>query len=197
MKYYKLLKDLPTFKAGDLFYINPDQGCLVQKDTLILAYAKRTLEKFPNILTDWFEEMPEEYKRWRAKESKDYWFINDFGEIECDNEYGLDSNDNLYAMGNYFKTAKEADDYRKYLIARQTLLDDAEGRKWNKKSNPWVDSDNWSTYYNDSLQEWQLEKELLYRPGIIYFKTRKALEKSHKEHKEQWDIVRKYEMDEL
>lgn len=59
MKYYKLLKDLPTFKAGDLFYINPDQGCLVQKDTLILAYAKRTLEKFPNILTDWFEEIEE------------------------------------------------------------------------------------------------------------------------------------------
>ena len=198
MKYYKLINDIPMFKEGDLFFIHPEEGCLLQKDTLRLAYHKKTLEKNPEILKDWFEEIEgSKNKGWRAKKFETYWFINGYGEIEYDDEYGLNTNDNLYAIGNYFKTAKEADDYRKYLIARQTLLDDAEGGKWNKKSNPWVDSDNWSTYYNDPLQEWQLEKELLYRPGIIYFKTRKALEKSLKEHKEQWDIVRKYEMDEL
>lgn len=37
MKYYKLKNDIPMFKTGDLFYINPDQGCLVQKDTIKLA----------------------------------------------------------------------------------------------------------------------------------------------------------------
>lgn len=198
MKYYKLKNDIPMFKKGDLFFIHPEEGCLLQKDTLRLAYHKKTLEKNPEILKDWFEEIEgSKNKRWRAKKFETYWFINGYGEIEYDDEYGLNTNDNLYAIGNYFKTAKEADDYRKYLIARQTLLDDTEGGKWNKKSNPWVDSDNWSTYYNDSLQEWQLEKELLYRPGIIYFKTRKALEKSLKEHKEQWGIVRKYEMGEM
>ena len=57
------------FKAGDLFYINSDQGCLVQKDTIRLAFHKETLEEYPEILRDWFEEVEEPgYKRWRAEE---------------------------------------------------------------------------------------------------------------------------------
>lgn len=34
MKYYKLLKDLPTFKAGDLFYIS-EYGALVYLDGVV------------------------------------------------------------------------------------------------------------------------------------------------------------------
>lgn len=193
MKYYKLLKDLPTFKAGGLFYINPDQGCLVQKDTLILAYAKRTLEKFPNILTDWFEEIEEsENKRWRAKKLETYWFINGYGEIEYDDEYGLNTNDNLYAIGNYFKTAKEADDYRKYLIARQVLLDDAEGGKFSDNYGAWY------AIYSLIVKDYRTTYTFsCYFPGVIYFRTGKALKKSLKIHKAQWEIVRKYEMGEM
>lgn len=60
------------FKKGDLFFIHPEQGCLIQKDTLRLAYHKETIDKNPEILNDWFEEIPEEYKRWRAKEDYKY-----------------------------------------------------------------------------------------------------------------------------
>ena len=51
MKRYKLLKDLPTFKAGDLFYIS-EHGALVHDDGDfgVMAYARRTLDMFPNIL---------------------------------------------------------------------------------------------------------------------------------------------------
>lgn len=192
MKYYKLLKDLPTFKAGDLFYINPDQGCLVQKDTLILAYAKKTLENFPNILTDWFEEIEEpECKRWRAKKSETYWLVNGYGEVDYDDEYGLSANDNLYAIGNYFKTAKEADDYRKYLIARQVLLDDAEGEGLIRGKFIYFAGYDFSLSGKGWCTEWSMNT---YNPGQIYFKTEEALKKSLKEHKEQWEIVRKYEM---
>lgn len=187
MKYYKLLKDLPTFKAGALFYINPDQGCLVQKDTLILAYAKQTLDKFPNILTDWFEEI-EEYKRWRTEEFAKYWYVSDFGNVELGLNPKHEGADYCYATGNYFKTAKEADDYRKYLIARQVLLDDAEGGKYL------LYEDNWHAFYSGLFQEWTISVDNPYNPGVIYFKARKALEKSLKEHKEQWENVRKYEM---
>lgn len=193
MKYYKLLKDLPTFKAGDLFYINPDQRCLVQKDTLILAYAKKTLDKFPNILTDWFEEIEEpECKRWRAKKSETYWLVNGYGEVDYDGEYGLSANDNLYAIGNYFKTAKEADDYRKYLIARQVLLDDAEGGKCIEYGK------NWHAYYDTITKTYHPVHSISYfYPGIIYFRTEEALEKSLKEHEAQWKTVRKYETETL
>ena len=62
MKQYKLKKDLPTFKAGGTFHIN-DKGNLVSDNESskgIVAYSKSTLDKFPCILTDWFEEYEEQ-----------------------------------------------------------------------------------------------------------------------------------------
>lgn len=63
MKYYKLLKDLPTFNKGDLF-CRADVGglwhCAGPKGYMdVMAYHQNTLEKFPNILEDWFEEIKE------------------------------------------------------------------------------------------------------------------------------------------
>lgn len=193
MKYYKLLKDLPTFKAGDLFYINPDQGCLVQKDTLILAYAKRTLEKFPNILTDWFEEIEEsENKRWRAKYGKKYWYLCDYGIAFSNTECGNDIDDFRYIVGNYSKTEREAENYQEYLIARQVLLDDAEGGKFSDSYGAWY------AIYSLIVKDYRTTYTFsCYFPGVIYFRTGKALKKSLKIHKEQWEIVRKYEMGEM
>lgn len=85
MKHYKLLKDLPTFKAGDEFELTK-QGHLVfvrgaqeaEEGQILVAYASSTLEKFPNILTDWFEEIEEsKNKRWRAKENGGHYFVDE------------------------------------------------------------------------------------------------------------------------
>lgn len=57
MKYYKLKKELPTFKEGELFYIN-DFGSLVRVKDGLTAYYCTTIDKFPNILKDWFVEVP-------------------------------------------------------------------------------------------------------------------------------------------
>lgn len=59
MKRYKLKYDLPTFKAEDEFILTPC-GALVQVidgKTGVCAYSASTLIKFPNILTEWFEEI--------------------------------------------------------------------------------------------------------------------------------------------
>lgn len=58
MKRYKLRRDLPTFKAGDIFYINENDNLIRESDN-VPAYDWLTLKKFPNILTDWFEEIKE------------------------------------------------------------------------------------------------------------------------------------------
>ena len=59
LKQYKLKRDLPTFKAGSEFILCC--GNLIEvktDDTLgVCAYSGSTLKKFPNILTDWFEEI--------------------------------------------------------------------------------------------------------------------------------------------
>ena len=58
MKYYKLAKDLPTFKEGELFYID-DSGNLCRLKDSILAYHRATISKFPYMLEEWFYEIPE------------------------------------------------------------------------------------------------------------------------------------------
>ena len=56
MKRYKLKKDLPTFKEGEIFYLS-DAGNLIRESDNVPAYSWSTIDKFPNILTDWFEEI--------------------------------------------------------------------------------------------------------------------------------------------
>ena len=193
MKHYKLLKDLPTFKAGDEFELN-EKGHLVfvrgtqevEEGQTLIAYTSYTLEKFPNILKDWFEEMPEQYKRWRAKENGGHYFVDDWGDVDYNYDAGFPPSTFRYNIGNYFKTEEEAEAYKEYLLAKQVLLDDAKGGKWAK------DGSNWHASYN--VIRWVSYWSYNYNPGQIYFKDEESLEKSLEEHKDQWEIVRKYEM---
>ena len=61
LKQYKLKRELPTFKAGSEFIVCCGNLIEVKPDgTLgVCAYSSNTLKKFPNILTDWFEEVKE------------------------------------------------------------------------------------------------------------------------------------------
>lgn len=56
MKYYQLTKDLPTFNKGEIFYIDANGSLMSNKEPHVMAYAKSTLAKFPNILSEWFVE---------------------------------------------------------------------------------------------------------------------------------------------
>lgn len=58
MKYYKLMKDLPTFKKGEQFFVN-DYGQLIScAHEGVVAYSAHTLKRFPDVLKDWFVEVP-------------------------------------------------------------------------------------------------------------------------------------------
>lgn len=192
MKHYKLLKDLPTFKAGDEFYISEKDGGLVRASDDTYAYSRLALEKCPNILKDgeWFEKMPEESKRWRAKRCEKYHFINDCGVICAEVEWGDDVDGFRHATGNYFKTEEETKARKEYLLAKQVLIDDAEGGKYK------CNEINYYAFY-------AVNKKYLivfcrsYTPGNIYFKDKESLKKSLEKHKEQWEIVRRYEMGEM
>lgn len=56
MKRYELKRDLPTFKAGETFHLS-GMGNLIHESDGVVAYSWSTIDKFPNILTDWFEEI--------------------------------------------------------------------------------------------------------------------------------------------
>lgn len=192
MKRYKLKKDLPTFKAGDEFYLDSNND-LRLKVSDIMAYNHKTLEKFPNILKDWFEEIPE-YKRWRAEEDEAYYAINRSGFVYRVRDTRQPEDDYRYKTGSYGRTAEELEAKREYDIARQVLLDDADGGKFVRAEIVYYAD------YNSSIiaNKWNVSYTLnSYSPGKIYFKDKKSLKKSLKIHEKQWEIVRKYEMGEM
>ena len=194
MKKYKLLKDTPTIKAGTVFEEVVGDFDGLKALTRITPVGAKTSPQFTikdiDNFDEWFEEISE-YKRRRAKIGDLYHFINDCGDIN----YGCDHNNpwdnHRYNTGNYGLTKEELEAKREYDIARQVLLDDAEGGNFMPGS-----SNNWYNSYCLCLEEWSTFSSWYYYPGAIYFKSEEALLKSLKEHKEQWEIVRKYEMGE-
>lgn len=94
MKRYKLLKDLPTFKAGQLAYVSslgnlmagtPEEPETADTGLNLMMYHRGTLEKFPNILTEWFEEIKEPVNsiHWKPNFGEEYWYVNYIGNVVC------------------------------------------------------------------------------------------------------------------
>lgn len=120
MKRYKLLKDLPTFKAGQLAYIseqgsliagNPDKPEITDAGVQLMMYHKTTLDKFPEILTEWFEEIkePTDSIHWKPKDGEEYWYIGDDSSIRSIRFSSYDGDDvNRLAIGNVYLTKAEA-----------------------------------------------------------------------------------------
>lgn len=195
MKRYKLLKDTPTVKAGTIFEEreSPDEykelGQVVTDGCLTRPWL--TVSEIDNF-DEWFEEIPEKHERWRGGRGDSYYFIDDEGAIR----HEIDTNDDMdnyrYNAGIYGRTEQELKVKLEYDIARQVLLDDAEGGKFVPGS-----SNNWYNSYCLCLEAWSTFSTWYYYPGAIYFKSEEALLKSLKEHKEQWEIVRKYEIGEM
>ena len=196
MKRYKLLKDTPTLKAGAIFVEEGDNFNDYKELVQVVPYGCPNRPFFAvkeiNNFDDWFEEITES-KRWRAEHDEEYWYTGAGGSICYDTEDGHIVDKHRFLTGNYFKTREEAETHKEYLIARQVLLDDADGGKWKKDgTNLYVD-------YDCSVDKWIPYKDIgsVQVVGVIYFQNEEDVKKSLKEHKEQWEIVRKNEMGEM
>ena len=62
-------------------------------------------------------------KRWRAYNGEYYFYIDVGGYIGHETEMYYESDDFKYSIGNYFKTKKEAEEYRNKLIYKQQYRD--------------------------------------------------------------------------
>lgn len=196
-KYYKLKSDLPTFKAGDVFKINWSghleyvKGAQeVKKGQELIAYTKMTLDKFPDILTDWFEEMPDFdiYTKWRAEIGEKYWFISDEGDVFSAYELGTSTDTNRWNRGNYYKTEGDTKKYQKYLKALNILLADASGGEY-------VDGgDNWTAVYDCYRDIYDISDnvDIISVGNNIWFQNIDDIENSLKKHRDEWNIVRDY-----
>lgn len=197
MKKYKLLKDTPTLKAGTIFEEVVGDFDGLKALTKITPVGAKTSPHFTiediDDFDEWFEEIPE-YKRWRAEEDDEYYAINRSGFVYRVRDTRQLEDDYRYKTGSYGRTAEELEAKREYDIARQVLLDDADGGKFVRAEVVYYADYNSSIMANNWNVNYTLNS---YSPGKIYFKDEKSLKKSLEVHKEQWEKVRKYEMGEL
>ena len=131
MKRYKLLKDLPYAKAGEVF----ERKIYKSKDGLsdydYLEIRKRVnigedetcfgikYNDFLNNFNEWFEEIKE--IGWKPGHRQEYWFIADYSIISQTIWFG-DSFDNArYDAGNCYQTKKEAEKARDRKLAEIKL----------------------------------------------------------------------------
>ena len=187
MKRYKLLKDLPTFKAGEIFYLS-DTGNLFDRNFLHakssdIVYSFKEIEKFPNILTDWFEEINES-TRWKPEMLQDYYRVGSDGKVYDDTWVNDSAVDNgRFEIGNCFKTVEEAERVVEYLKALATVRGDATTKFVKGKGN-------WFVYYeadNNRL----IVNSLYYQInhgifGLPYFATAEDAQRSIELHKNEW-----------
>lgn len=175
-KYYKLKKDLPTFKAGEEFYLNENGNLISVENEPLVVYSRQTLEKFPNILTDWFES------------ANIGFYLDEGGYIV---EYDEDE-DPYYlnyrkSIGNDFKTIEEAKEYKKYLVALQIIKDDAKGFEpdWGSTSLRKVYG-----FYDHVCSDIDYAIDYDYKnQGSIYFNSAEGIKDSFKKHRKEWLIV--------
>ena len=79
MKRYKLKRDTPAFKAGTECYIEEAGNMVPCRGISYTIVHKDQLEKNPNILAEWFEEIKP--TRWKPEMSHDYYYISGDGAV--------------------------------------------------------------------------------------------------------------------
>lgn len=118
--------------------------------------------------------------------------MSDSGDVYSETDIYDEIDNYRYNAGIYGRTKQELEAKREYNIARQVLLDDAEGGKWIENGK------NWHAFYDTTSETYAIASGMSYYfPGVVCFKNGGSLYKSLKEHEEQWEIVRKYEMGEM
>ncbi len=181
-KRYKLKRDLPTFKAGEIFYLS-DTGNLLRESDNIAAYSWTTLDKFPNILTDWFEEIKEP-TRWKPERDKTYYFISNDGRA-MDDMWFYDSgvDHNRFKIGNCFQTKEEAEKVVEYLKALAVVRGDAT-TKFVKGERNWYVFYNVTADYLDFGYDYSDIRNGVF--GLPLFATEEDAQRSIELHKNEW-----------
>lgn len=196
MKRYKLLKDLPTFKVGQLAYISktgnliagtPENQKTTETGLIIMIYHETTLKKFPNILTEWFEEIeePTDSIHWKPQRGDKIWYLDENGNtnftyFDEDDSYHL----SRFEFGNTYRTSQECEKARERRLAEVRLSQTSDFEPdFENGSGGWVvcyrrragKLDYIKTYGCDSGEP-------------VRYATMKEAEKSIKENREDWLI---------
>ena len=124
MKRYKLKKDTPAFKAGTECYIEEAGHMVPCRGISYTIVHKDQLEKNPNILTDWFEEIkPAEplIKHEKIRKAVKAWAeANEISQVKFDRHTsglsGSDAGNNFLSMISFDGFVFDCEDGKYYTI---------------------------------------------------------------------------------
>ena len=173
-KTYRLLKDLPFAKAGEIF-----KSKILDDGEEYLFWGEIKTEKIENF-DEWFEEIyenvfyfidvlsPDKPIQMRNIDNSSDWFI-----------------ERLKSLGNYFDTEEEAEKHLEWLKARTVLIRDTKGFKpdWNDSDQVKV-----SIYYDSYHRKLLNACAWTVKRAEIFFETEKEAENSIKIHEKWWKI---------
>ena len=195
MKRYRLAKDLPTFKAGQLAYVSktgnlmagtPEKQKTTETGLIIMIYHETTLKKFPNILTEWFEEIQEEPTdsiHWKPRFG-DRCFILENANIRPTVYTGMLRDYNAWRVGRVFRTEEECEKARDHELAEVRL----------RRTSTYVPDfklgcGGYTVYYDHVRHEFGAHSSSsIDNREIVRYETYEEAEKSIKENREDWLI---------
>ena len=182
MKRYKLKKDTPAFKAGTECYIEEAGNMVPCRGISYTIVHKDQLEKNPNILTDWFEEINES-TRLRPDTDQKYYFLDSNG-LVYDSIWADDSIDrSRFDIGNCFQTEEEAEKVIEYLKALAIVRGDAT-KKFVKGERNWFVFYNVTADYLDFDYDYSDIRNGVF--GLPLFATEEDAQMSIEQHKKEW-----------
>ena len=182
MKRYKLKKDTPAFKAGTECYIEEAGNMVPCRGISYTIVHKDQLEKNPNILTDWFEEIKEQ-TRWKPKMDQEYYCLGSNSSVIPDDWCDLDIDRNRFETGNCFQTEEEAEKVVEYLKALAVVRGDAT-KKFVKGERNWFVFYNVTADYLDFGYDYSDIRNGVF--GLPLFATEEDAQRSIEQHKNEW-----------
>lgn len=182
MKRYKLKRDIPAFKAGEVFYLS-DAGNLFRERDNVPVYGWTIIDKFPNILTDWFEEINES-TRWKPEKFQKYYHVGGDSFVYDDNwDNGPAIDNGRFEIGNCFQTEEEAERVVEYLKALAVVRGDSTSKFTRDRNSFYVYYDTISNHLAVEVSFYDLENGIF---GLPYFATEKDAQRSIELHKKEW-----------
>lgn len=181
MKRYKLLKDLPFAKAGDIFKGELEYGTTVLFPKDYENYKhKLNSDEFWDF-DEWFEEVKSYFSINMLKAIVEEVMVTHHIQWEIEN---------MKSLGLLFETQEEAKKYLEYLKAKEIIKQDAKGFKpdWENPSQK-----RFFGYFNlidKTLCHFDIGENM---ESKIFFGSREDIKESFRKHPKEWGTYLTYE----
>lgn len=186
MKTYKLLRDMPTVKAGTTFreITREVDGSKILKEYKSSNKVSILVSEV-NDFDEWFEKIePTDSIHWKPQRGDNYWIAYSDGEISKCYWNGCPVDTTRYEMGRTYRTKEEC------VKAFDRELAEVRLRR-SSTFKPDFENDNggWVVYYDPKKKSLEVQEVYCLEYGeIVRYETEEEALKSIRENEQDWRI---------